>query len=104
MSETPQQFTERANALLKQAQVLLTLEEFMAKKPVLHDAPGMRGERSRNASGQLRKLRSDETLASFEETYNIDTGRRSDMQVGNLMKEHGVDNVKDLLDALREAK
>lgn len=74
------------------------------KKPVQHDAPGMRGERARNQGGQLRRLREDETVKTFEETYNIDIGRRSDMHIGTLMKENDVDNVKDLLRALRNGK
>lgn len=71
------------------------------KKPVTNDAPGMRGSRSRNENGALRRLNSNENVGTFEETYKIDTGRRRDMHIGTLMAELGVTNVTDLLAKLR---
>lgn len=45
---------------------------------VKNDAPGMRGERSRNDNGELRKKRSDTHIGTIEQNYNIDLNVRSE--------------------------
>lgn len=61
------------------------------------DAPGMKGNRSRNADGELRKKRSDTHVGSIEEQYDIDLGHRSDMHLGTLLEQEGVDSLDALL-------
>ncbi len=61
------------------------------------DAPGMRGERSRNDDGQLRQKRSDTHVGTIEEKYGVDLGVRSDMHLGTLLEQRGVTSLNDLL-------
>ena len=61
------------------------------------DAPGMRGQRSRNQSGPLRDTRNDKHVGTLEKQYGRDFGVRSDMQVGTLLEQTGMDSVNDLI-------
>ena len=61
------------------------------------DAPGMRGERSRNANGQLRQKRGDTHVGTIEQQYDVDFGVRSDMHLDTLLKSSGADSLDDLL-------
>ena len=61
------------------------------------DAPGMKGIRSRNETGELRHKRSDTLVKTIEKQYGVDLGVRSDMKLGNLLEERGVDSLNDLL-------
>jgi hypothetical protein len=61
------------------------------------DAPGMRGERSRNQNGLLRDTRNDKHMGTLEKQYNRDFGVRSDMQVGTFLEQHGIKSVNDLI-------
>ncbi len=61
------------------------------------DAPGMKGERSRNQSGQLRDKRDDTHMGTIEEKYNRDFGVRSDKQLGNFLKENNIASLNDLI-------
>lgn len=61
------------------------------------DAPGMKGIRSRNESGELRHKRSDTLVKTIEKKYDVDLGVRGDMKLGNLLNERGVDSLNDLL-------
>lgn len=61
------------------------------------DAPGMRGERSRDQSGPLRQKRSDTHIGTIEQQYGVDFGVRSDMRLGTLLKRQGVDSLNDLM-------
>lgn len=63
----------------------------------MKDAPGMRGQRSRNDNGQLRDTRDDKHVGTLEKQYNRDFGVRSDMQVGTLLDKLGVESVNDLI-------
>jgi hypothetical protein len=66
--------------------------------PVRNDDPTMRGERSRNEEGgTLRRKRSDTHAGTIEEQYDIDLGVRSDKQLGNVLKDEGVDSLSELL-------
>lgn len=62
-----------------------------------NDAPGMRGDRSRNADGQLRQKRSDTHVGAIEEKYGVDLGVRSDMHLGTLLEQRGAASLNDLL-------
>lgn len=61
------------------------------------DAPGMRGQRSRNDNGRLRDTRDDKHVGTLEKQYNRDFGVRSDMQVGTLLEKTGMTSVNDLI-------
>jgi hypothetical protein len=61
------------------------------------DAPGMKWERSRNKSWPLRKKRSDTHLWTIEKQYWVDFWRRSDMELGNYLKETWENSLNDLM-------
>lgn len=63
------------------------------------DAPGMRGYRSRNKSGELRDKRDDTHVGTIEKKYDRDFGVRSDMQLGTLLKQTGQKSLNDLIDS-----
>ncbi len=67
----------------------------MAKK----DAPGMRGNRSRNNDGKLRNKRDDTHMGTIERMYNRDFGVRSNKQLGNFLKENNIDSLNDLINS-----
>ena len=53
------------------------------------DAPGMRGYRSRNDDGELRRKRSDTHVGTIEEQYGEDFGVRGDMHLNTLLERGG---------------
>jgi len=61
------------------------------------DAPGMKGNRSRNETGLLRDTRDDKHVGTLEKQYNRDFGVRDDMHVGTLLKRRGYESVNDLI-------
>lgn len=61
------------------------------------DAQGMRGHRSRNNSGPLRRKRGDTHVGTIEERYGVDFGVRSDMHLETLLQERGAASLNDLL-------
>lgn len=61
------------------------------------DAPGMRGERSRNQNGLLRDTRDDKHVGTIERQYGIDLGVRKDMHIGTYLEKHGIKSVNDLI-------
>lgn len=61
------------------------------------DAPGMKGYRSRNEDGLLRKTRSDKHVETLESQYGVDFGVRDDMHVGTLLEKTGMASVNDLI-------
>lgn len=67
----------------------------MAK--IKNDAPGMKGDRSRNNSGELRQKRSDTHVGTIESKYAIDLKVRSDMHLGTLLKKKDVPSLNDLI-------
>jgi hypothetical protein len=62
------------------------------------DAPGMRGNRSRNENGQLRTTRGDKHVGTIEREYGRDFGVRSDMRVDTLLRRTGKRSIHELLD------
>lgn len=62
-----------------------------------NDAPGMKGERSRNPSGPLREKRGDTHVANIEKQYGRDFGVRGDMHLDTLLKREGANSLHDLL-------
>jgi hypothetical protein len=61
------------------------------------DAPGMRGYRSRNEDGELRRKRDDTHVGTIEEQYGRDFGVRDDMHLGTLLEREGVASLNDLI-------
>ena len=61
------------------------------------DAPGMRGERSRNQNGLLRDKRDDALIKNIEKQYGLDLGVRGDMKLGTYLKENKIKSLNDLV-------
>jgi len=61
------------------------------------DAPGMKGYRSRNEDGELRRKRGDTHVGTVEEQYSRDFGVRSDMHLDTLLDRTGASSLSDLL-------
>jgi hypothetical protein len=61
------------------------------------DAPGMRGYRTRDLDGELRKKRIDTHVGTIEEQYQIDLGVRSDMHLGTYLDQNGIKSLNDLI-------
>ena len=61
------------------------------------DAPGMKGIRSRNQDGQLRDKRDDTHIGTIEDKYGVDLGVRSDMHLGNFLKQERIKSLNDLI-------
>lgn len=62
-----------------------------------NDAPGMKGDRSRNEDGQLRKKREDTHVGTIEKQYGVDFDSRSDKHLGTLLKEQKAGSLSELL-------
>jgi len=62
-----------------------------------HDAAGMRGDRSRDKDGRLRDKRDDTHMGTIEEQYGLELGVRSDMHLGNYLKENDIKSLNDLV-------
>lgn len=69
-----------------------------------NDAPGMRGQRSRNQDGELRDKRDDTHMGTIEKQYDRDFGVRSDMQLGTFLRENGIKSLNDLIHSKRGRK
>ena len=61
------------------------------------DAPGMKGDRTRNENGQLRDKRDDTHMASIEKQYGRDFNVRADMHLGNFLEKKGIKSLNDLI-------
>lgn len=61
------------------------------------DARGMRGQRSRNGDGRLRRKRDDTHVGTIERRYGVELGGRADKHLGTLLKERGAASLNDLL-------
>ena len=64
---------------------------------MIKDAHGMKGYRSRNKDGELRKKRDDTHIGTVEEQYNVDLGVKSTMHLGNFLKQQGIKSLNDLI-------
>lgn len=61
------------------------------------DAPGMRGDRSRDEDGELRRKRGDTYVGTIEDQYSRDFGVRSDMHLKTLLEREGVSSLDELI-------
>ena len=57
----------------------------------------MKGYRTRNENGQLRDKRDDTHMGTIEKQYGKDFNVRSDMQLGNYLKQHSIKSLNDLI-------
>lgn len=73
----------------------------MANRKESKDAPGMRGQRSRNKTGALREKRGDTRVDTIEKKYNIDIGMRGDAHLDTALERHKVDSLHELLEKLK---
>ena len=64
---------------------------------MVKDAPGMRGERSRNPHGPLREKRGDTNIETIEKQYVVNFGVRGDMHLDTLLEKKGYNSLNDLL-------
>ncbi len=64
---------------------------------IKNDAPGMRGQRSRNNDGTLRDKRNDTHIGTIEKTYGLDLCVRSDMHLGNYLEKNNIASLNDLI-------
>ena len=66
----------------------------MAKKKSTKGTPA---SRSRISSGQFRDKRDDTLMGSIEKKYNRDFHVRSDMELGNFLKQNNIASLNDLI-------
>jgi len=64
---------------------------------IKNDAPGMKGQRSRNQNGHLRQKRGDTYVGTIEKQYNIDLGVRSDMHLDTYLDKNNIESLNDLI-------
>jgi len=65
----------------------------MAKKKSTKGTPS----RSRISSGQFRDKRDDTLMGAIEKKYNRDFHVRSDMELGNFLKQNNIASLNDLI-------
>ena len=59
----------------------------------------MRGIRSRDESGPLRRKRIDTQMGTIEANYDRGFGVRSDMELGNYLRQNGIASLHQLIDS-----
>lgn len=70
----------------------------------MSEPSGMRGDRSRDNDGELRRKRGDTHIGSIGREYDVDLGVRSDMHLETYRQQTGLDSVKDIVDRARKQK
>ena len=55
-------------------------------------------------NGQIHNCRSDKRIGTIEKQYNLDLGKRSDMQLGTLLKQTGLSSQTQLLQYAQSKK
>jgi len=62
-------------------------------------ANGMNGDddRSRDNDGEVRHKRSDTHIGTIEQQYGRDFGVRSDMELGNFLKQNNLESLHQLI-------
>jgi hypothetical protein len=61
------------------------------------DALGMRGNRSRNETGELRQKRGDTLAGTIEQKYGVDLGVRSDCRLDTLRERTGETSIRGII-------
>lgn len=57
----------------------------------------MNKKRSRTKKGTYRSIRSDTKIGTVEKRYGVDLGVRSDMKLGNFLREKGYPSLSRIL-------
>ena len=57
-----------------------------------------------STNGQIHNCRSDKQIKRIEIEYNLDLGKRSDMQLGTLLKQTGLSSQTQLLQYAQSKK
>ena len=70
----------------------------------MSEPSGMRGNRSRDDDGELRRKRGDTHIGSIEREYDVDLGVPSDMHLETYREQTGLESVKDIVDQARKQK
>jgi hypothetical protein len=65
-------------------------------------ASGMRGNRTRDESGQLREKRGDTLVGTIENEYGVDLGVRTDMRLDTYRERTGLTSIKDIVEQARK--
>jgi len=73
----------------------------MGHRLVVKNDPSMRGQRSRNDSGELRRKRGDTRADTLEKEYGVDLRVRSDARLDTLRKRTGEESVSGVISKLR---
>lgn len=68
---------------------------------VKHDDPTMAGQRARNITRELRRMRADTLVATIEDTYGVNFGVRSDVKLETLREKFGEDEIAELVQKSR---
>jgi hypothetical protein len=63
---------------------------------------GMRGNRARDESGQLREKRGDTLVGTIETEYGVDLGVRRDMRLDTSRERSGLTSIKDIVEQARK--
>lgn len=71
---------------------------------IKNNAPGMKGERSRNNDGQLREKRGDTHIGTIEKQYDIDLHVRSDMHLDTFLEQNNINSLNDLINDVNTKK
>lgn len=54
-------------------------------------------KRARTSEGIFRPIRSDTKISTIEKRYNVNLGVRSDMEIGNYLKQKGYPSLSGML-------
>ena len=57
----------------------------------------MTAKRTRTNEGTFRPIRSDTKVSTIEKRYNVNLGVRSDMEMGNYLKQKGYPSLSGML-------
>ncbi len=57
----------------------------------------MTSNRSRTNQGKFRPVRGDTKVSTIEKRYKVDLGVRSDMKIGNFLKQKGYPSISGML-------
>lgn len=72
--------------------------------PVAHDDPNMVGQRSRNATGELRRKRGDTLVGNIEDQNHMNFHVRSDMKLDTLRDLYREESLARLIEAARHRR
>lgn len=74
----------------------------MGHRPVKNDAPGMSGQRSRNADGQLRQKRGDTQARTLEQEYGVKLNVPWNTRLDTMREKTGSTSVREVIKDLKK--